>query len=291
LKSFVGGLFVCFLLCGCAQAQKNSANDSKVQQLIDRTLKDMVFVESGSYMMGDPGDKLMQAFGDQAFKYYLPCQDNKPVHKVTLDSYYMGKFEITFEQHDIFTATTGREPTCKRDIGREVRAPANPAGTSWHSAKEYCEWLGEQTGLPFDLPTEAQWEYAARSQGKLVPFATDTGFVDRGRNYPPPSMYDPLPIGQYPPNPLGLHDMSGNAYEWVLDWYDPEYYSRSPEKNPRGPKTGIKKVVRGGGVDNSPGGSSTVMRAPGGFHHKSYPGMGFRCVVNTGKLLPVSDQL
>jgi formylglycine-generating enzyme required for sulfatase activity len=277
-------MIACLLLTACTQGPIKAKNP-EFQALVDRTIESTVFVKGGSFMMGDPGDELLQAFGDQAFKYYLPCQDNKPAHIVTLDSYYMGKFEVTYDEHDVFTAATGREPTCKRDIGHDVRAPANPAGVSWHGAKNYCEWLGEQTGLPFDLPTEAQWEYAARSRGKVVPFATDTGLIDRGRNYPP-SIYDPLPAGQFPPNPLGLYDMSGNAFEWVLDWYDPEYYRHAPEHNPRGPEAGIKKVVRGGGVDNSPGGSSTVVRAPGGYHHKSYPGMGFRCVINTDKPLP-----
>jgi formylglycine-generating enzyme required for sulfatase activity len=83
--------------------------------------------------------------------------------------------------------------------------------------------------------------------------------------------------------------MSGNAYEWVQDWYDPEYYSRSPELNPQGPESGIKKVVRGGGVNESPAASSTVMRGAGGALHKAYPSMGFRCVINIDKPLPVGN--
>jgi sulfatase modifying factor 1 len=279
-------LLVCLLLTACVKAQPIKAKVPKYQPLVDRTLKNMVFVEGGSYMMGDPGDELVRAYGDQAFKYYLPCQDNKPAHKVTLDSFYIGKFEVTYEEHDVFTATTGRVSTCERHIGDELRGPNHPTGVSWQSAKEYCEWLGDQTGLPFDLPTEAQWEYAARSGGKLVPFATDTGYIDRGRNYPPSIDY-PMAVGQFPPNPLGLHDMSGNAYEWVNDWYDPEYYSRAPELNPQGPKTGTVKSVRGGGVNESPGASSVVMRGFGGALYKAYPSMGSRCVINTDKPLPV----
>jgi formylglycine-generating enzyme required for sulfatase activity len=294
-------VMACLLLAACTQASPIKAKDPKFQALVDRTLKNMVFVEGGSYMMGDPGDELVAAFGDQAFYFYLPCKDNKPAHKVTLDRYYMGKFEVTYEEHDLFTTATGRELTNQRfldwgrsqELGewarkkyRDGRAPEISAGVSWHGAKEYCEWLGEQTGLPFDLPTEAQWEYAARSRGMLVPFATDTGFIERGVNYPRGLDY-PTPPGSFPPNPLGLYDMSGNAVEWVRDWYDPDYYSHSSEHNPQGPETGKKKVVRGGGTHSSPSGSSTVSRRYGGLGHESISGMGFRCVINTDQSLPV----
>jgi formylglycine-generating enzyme required for sulfatase activity len=121
-----------------------------------------------------------------------------------------------------------------------------------------------------------------------VPFATDTGFIERGVNYPRGLDY-PMPPGSFPPNPLGLYDMSGNAYEWVQDWYDPNYYSRSPEHNPQGPETGIKKVVRGGGVGESPGRSSTVIRYYSDFGYESVSGLGFRCVINTDKPLPVGN--
>jgi formylglycine-generating enzyme required for sulfatase activity len=278
-------LIACVLFSACVQAQERKEMDTKVQQLAKRILKNMVFVEGGSYTMGDPGDELVQAFGDQAFKYYLPCQDNKPAHKVTLDSFYIGKFEVTYEEHDIFTDASGREPTRKRDIGRDRRAHERPASVSWYGAKDYCQWLGDQTGLPFDLPTEAQWEFAARSRGKLVPFATDTGHIDRGRNYPPSIDY-PMAAGQFPPNPLGLHDMSGNAYEWVKDWYDPDYYGHSPENNPQGPEKGEKKVVRGGGVHNSPGGSSTVIREGSTYYKDESYVTSFRCVINTDQPLP-----
>ncbi|MDO3378332.1 formylglycine-generating enzyme family protein [Geoalkalibacter halelectricus] len=284
-------LIVILSACSPPQAAQGSNlphADPEIQALIGRTLGDMVFVEGGSFMMGDPGEELAAAYDDKIIYFYLPRQDSRPAHKVTLDSYYMSRYEITFGEHDLFSKVTGRRPTMADDIGELWRGgPNHPAGVNWQGAHDYCAWLGEQTGLPFALPTEAQWEYAARSRGKVVPFATDTGLIEPGINYPEPLDW-PLPVGQFPPNPLGFHDMSGNAYEWVSDWYDPEYYSISPGINPQGPPTGEKKVYRGGGVGSSPGSSSTVIRGAGTFEREATASWGFRCVINTDQPLPVS---
>ena len=276
---------------GTAPVQKkaNQVEPAQIQALIERTFHNMIFVEGGRFMMGDPGEELINKFGDQGFYFYLPCEDNRPAHKVTLDSYYLSKYEITYGEHDLFSAATGRELTMESEIGEPWRGgPDHPAGVSWQGAHDYCQWLGEQTGLPFALPTEAQWEYAARSRGKVVPFATDTGYIERGVNYPK-SIDWPMPVGQFPPNPLGFHDMSGNAYEWVADWYDPEYYSKSPEHNPQGPITGTHKVYRGGGVGSSPGGSSTVIRGAGTYQREATASWGFRCAINTDKPLAIGE--
>ncbi len=298
-------LWLCVLIAILTACNRPSAAEekqvapvepAKLQVLLERTLRNMIFVEGGSFMMGDPGEELAAAYDEKIEYFYIPSPESRPVHKVTLNSYYLSKYEITFEEHDIFTAATGREPTASSFMGESMmeepwRAPGHPAGVSWQGAHDYCQWLGEQTGLPFALPTEAQWEYAARSRGKVVPFATDTGYIEHGVNYTDESNKWPLPPGQFPPNSLGFHDMSGNAYEWVFDWYDPEYYSKSPEHNPRGPETGTERVYRGGGVHNSPGGSSVVIR---GVSKKGYleegPSWGFRCAINTDQPLPVGKK-
>ena len=117
-----------------------------------------------------------------------------------------------------------------------------------------------------DLPTEAQWEYAARNRGQFWVVATDNGKMELGRNartFDERSAYakkfgltrlEPsLPLGAFPPNPLGLYDMMTEGHEWMLDWYDPDYYAKSPEKNPAGPETGARKVLRssrGGSGEN-----------------------------------------
>ena len=103
-----------------------------------------------------------------------------------------------------------------------------------------------------DLPTEAQWEYAARARGTLLVFATDNGKEEPGRNFPTYKEIEKivgdgagqLPVGLYPPNPLGLYDLGFNGYEWTTDWYAEDYYARSPEKDPRGPESGTRKVFR-----------------------------------------------
>ncbi|MDO3378330.1 formylglycine-generating enzyme family protein [Geoalkalibacter halelectricus] len=282
------------LLSACSQPQAAQGTnlphgDMEIQALIERTLGEMIFVKGGSFMMGDTKSTFVNVFGDEVYGYFHPMYaDSRPAHKVTLDSYYMSRYEITFGEHDLFSKVTGRRPTMADDISEPWRGgPDHPAGVNWQGANDYCAWLGEQTGLPFALPTEAQWEYAARSRGKVVPFATDTGLIEPGVNYPEPLDW-PLPVGQFPPNPLGFHDMSGNAYEWVSDWYDPEYYNKSPGINPQGPPTGEKKVYRGGGVGSSPGSSSTVIRGAGTFEREATASWGFRCVINTDQPLPVS---
>ncbi|KAF7963965.1 hypothetical protein AWV80_03925 [Cupriavidus sp. UYMU48A] len=140
-----------------------------------------------------------------------------------------------------------------------------PAGMYWQQAKDYCQWLGKQTGVPFDLPTEAQWEYAARSRGQNFIWATDNGNMDKGRNMASAEQKrllrpvvrtapdDPtnvsramlFPVGVFPPNPLGLHDVNANGWEWMQDWYDANWYRVSPELDPKGPPTGTLRSLRG----------------------------------------------
>jgi formylglycine-generating enzyme required for sulfatase activity len=162
----------------------------------------------------------------------------------------MMAYKVTYEDFDVFTDATGNERISMDRRGIKDRAPQRPAGVSWYGAKAYCEWLGKLTKLSFDLPTEAQWEYAARSGGKRVLFATDNGNVERPRNFPKEWEHGekepPVPdVGSFPPNPAGLFGMSENTHEWVEDWFDADYYKRSPRKNPPGAATGTEKVQRG----------------------------------------------
>lgn len=286
---------ICFLtallLTACqagGEAQPPSGNPETspdVRALVDRTLKQMVFVEGGTFMMGD---YVHEPFpGDSGPAYWSRFWDSKPAHEVTLDGFHIGQYEVTFREYDIYTRATGQPLLEARALRLDMpyRKDDKPAtGVDWHQARAYCQWLGSLTGLPFDLPTEAQWEYAARSRGRYVGFATDNGLYEKGRNFPPFERYG-HPVGTYPPNPLGLYDMSANADEWVLDWYDPDYYKKSPRHNPRGPDTGTKKVVRSGSYLESPGGS-TVYSRKASFPDVGVYNRGFRCVINRASPLP-----
>ncbi len=287
-------LLAALLLTACqagGEAQPPSGNPETspdVRALVDRTLKQMVFVEGGTFMMGD---YVHEPFpGDSGPAYWTPQPNNKHQHEVTLDGFHIGQYEVTFREFDIYTRATGQplveEFWINRQSGIGQFRQANKPATmiSWHQARAYCRWLGELTGLPFDLPTEAQWEYAARSRGRYVGFATDNGLYEKGRNFPPFERYG-HPVGTYPPNPLGLYDMSANADEWVLDWYDPDYYKKSPKYNPRGPDTGKKKVVRSGSYREDPGGSTVYSRKALEPDTKIYT-PGFRCAINRATPIP-----
>ena len=175
----------------------------------------------------------------------------RPVHRVSVEAFYLGVHPVTNEQYARFVAETGhRLPYLDdRRVQQEnwhpeththplARAKHPVVLVSWRDAQAYCEWAGGR------LPTEAEWEWAARggAEGKLYPWGDDIDPVFA--NYDNPN--GTTPVCSYPANGYGLHDMAGNVWEWVADWYDPHYYARSPRENPLGPETGTTKILRGG---------------------------------------------
>jgi len=227
------------------------ANQQAVEALIQKTMDNMVFVEGGSFEMGDFGPIDPKAEGLP----YSPHMDNKYLHTVTLDSYSIAAYQVSYADYDIYTEATGQPKINTVGLEVEYRAPDVPAGVDWYQARDYCQWLADQTGFPFTLPTEAQWEYAARSRGQFYPFGTEDGsYMKPGENFPtreeiksstPSGQTGPHTIGLYPSNSLGVYQMGLNGLEWVSDWYDENYYSISPEENPTGPVSGEHKVERG----------------------------------------------
>lgn len=200
--------------------------------------------------MGDFGpltdEKLPISLGD----------DDKVLHEVTLDDFSISKYKVTWKDYDVYLHAKNLSrpdlPPGNEDDREKLQAPDMPAALNWQQAQDYCHWLGEKSGKKIGLPTEAQWEYAARDGGKYVIYATDNGRYEEGRNVPSTEQREEMtslmfnyPVGKYPATPLGLYDMAGNGVDWMQDWYAKDYYSRSAKKNPTGPENGTKKVIRG----------------------------------------------
>lgn len=249
----------------------------------------MVKVPGGWFDMGD-------TFGEGAY-------DEQPVHRVYVNDFYMGQYEITFAKYDAFCQATGREKPDDQGWGRATRPVIN---ISWYDAVEYCNWLSKQEGLTpcysgggiscnfaangYRLPTEAEWEYAAREGGRKVRFGNGKDIADPaeinfdGRanhkeNYSVVGVYldKTTPVGSFAPNGLGLYDMSSNVWEWCWDWYQGNYYKESSEPKPRGPSRGTRRVVRGGSWNYNPNyarAAVRVNRTPGNRSHY----IGFRLV-------------
>lgn len=212
-------------------------------------------------MMGDFGQAEFGQDND-------PWQNSKPAHQVSINSFSMSKYKVTLPDFQLYLKL---HPQIERDrylseqtlrewktiyaaYQDQIDKPL-PAFMIWKEADDYCKWLGSETGLPFSLPTEAQWEYVARDRGKNVLYATDNGQLDEGRNVPSQAQLSSYafmqtergeyfgenlrgktfqPMGLYPPTPLGFYDMVYNGWEWMNDYYGERYYQFSPEMNPQG---------------------------------------------------------
>ncbi|MET3135617.1 sulfatase modifying factor 1 [Oxalobacteraceae bacterium GrIS 1.11] len=215
-----------------------------LKKMLAVSQKNMIFLAGGTFDMGDWGSKVN--------KNGLPFDgdsNSKPLHKVKLDGFSMGKYPVTYAEFDVFTAFLQLPRTNQQSFMLSYRKPDNPVGVSWQGAKDYCTWLGKQANLPIDLPTEAQWEYAARSGGKHNLFPTDNGQLEKGRNISSPAQREAagglVSVSSFPANPAGFHYFGDAVREWVNDWYDEKYYTNSPQNNPRGPGEGTERVVRG----------------------------------------------
>ena len=234
-----------------AIAQLDSELQKKVQGLLEKTQKELILVKGGTFMMGD--------FGPQHSKDKLAYDgdgDAVPLHKVTLSDYKLSATKATYADFDIYIAATQQKPVGVFDeYSKKNRIPEVAAGINWQQGRDYCKWLGTQLNLNMDLPTEAQWEYAARNRGQMVMYPTNNGKLENGKNIwnfeqkqQAKRKYKTIVVvpelKQFPPTAMGFYDMVTNNYEWMLDWYDPEYYRKSPEHNPQGPSTGAKRVVR-----------------------------------------------
>ena len=191
---------------------------------------EFVAIPGGTFMMGSP-------VNEQGRK------DDEVQHKVTLKAFKMSKYCITFAQYDMFCEATGRKKPWGQESGN---LPVSQV--SWYDADAFAKWMGGR------LPTEAEWEYAARAN-TTTPFYTGNCLTSEQANFNgndpftncPKSEFrkNPLPVGSFGPNAFGLYDMHGNIWQWTSDWYGE--YNLNDAINPQGPDTGTKKVDRGGG--------------------------------------------
>lgn len=215
---------------------------------------DFLLVPAGAFQMGDN-------FGDGESR-------ERPVHTVDLDAFYIGKFEVTNGDWRKFRDDPGYDNVKFWPNGRVMPKDQIPywtqannhgggtpdsdtypvLGVNWDAATAYCNWLSEKTGKRYRLPTEAEWEKAARgTDQRRFPWGNT---IDRTRaNYVGDQQFDTgKPVGSYPAgaSPYGAMDMAGNVLEWCSDWYQRDYYENSPKKNPKGPARGAYRVLRGG---------------------------------------------
>ncbi len=239
---------------------KTPAAPSPPEELIGKDGASMVLVPAGEFAMGsEQGD-----------------EDERPVHRVYLDAFYVDKAEVTVARFAKFVAAVLSEPPWGfADTETPVKKGDQPVRwVNWWEATAYCAWAGKR------LPTEAEWEKAARgTDGRSYPWGNEPPTPDRAV-FGLADSAEPSPaVGarEQGKSPYGALDMAGNLYEWVADWYAEDSYARSSAKNPRGPAQGTVKGQRGGSFTNAPYRLRSAFRTKGepGEHH---PRVGFRCV-------------
>ena len=186
-------------------------------------------------------------------EYLMGCEqgrdEERPAHRVSVAAFEMAIVQVTHRDFAEFLDATGRpEPPCWRDAN--FNRPDHPVvAVSWFEAAGYCDWLSKLSGRQYRLPTEAEWEWAARGGAPDYlytwgdePPHTRADYLRRWSG----AVNGPVPVGTGAANPWGIYDLGENVHEWCADWFDKDYYSRSPEDNPRGPESGSRRASRGG---------------------------------------------
>jgi len=207
------------------------------------------------------------------------AENERPVHSVRVDGFGLGRIATTNRLYHLFLQeTTHQSPHCWGDP--RFNHPDQPVtGVSWFDAVAYCEWLSASTGRTYRLPTEAEWERAARGglEGRLYTWGDEPPQQQPG--YSELWLNGPEPSGRRPPNGFGLHDISENVHEWCSDWYDGRYYETSPLMNPQGPVSGTRRTSRGGSWRHQIKITRVAARSsiPPEFRYSDY---GFRCAMS-----------
>lgn len=251
-------------------------SDQEEQTFTNSLGMEFIRIPAGSFLMGSAEDDAA-AFNIE-----------KPQHEVTIsEDFYLGKYEVTQEEwEDLmgsnpYTLDRSNPYYNLEGMKERITRPNHPATVSWEDAQEFINRLNEKEGHKrYRLPTEAEWEYAARA-GTITAysFGDDKEDLDEyawyGENFQTGGTH---PVGQKLPNPWGLYDMHGNAWEWVEDHYSRDYYNESPAVDPTGPTRGGEYVVRGGSWHNTATSWRSAFRKG---YEKDYRGIsiGFRVAI------------
>jgi formylglycine-generating enzyme required for sulfatase activity len=216
-------------------------NEKLPSRIIGKDGAPMVLVPAGEFLMGSGKDSKSAQ------------DDERPAHRVYRDDYYIDQYEVTTARYaKFFQETKWREPYLWSEQVLKQHTNKPVVGVDWNDAVAYCSWAGKR------LPTEAEWEKAARgTDQRMYPWG-DQAPTDQRANFDHCCDFKDYgaltEVGSFEggKSPYGAYDMAGNVWEWVADWYDEHYYGKSPEQNPKGPSTGIYRVIRGGSWGNGP---------------------------------------
>lgn len=252
------------LLCGCVFAA-----------LAAGAADDMVTIPPGTFTMGrtklTPDDKTTMRP-----KVLL---DDRPAHKVTISSFRLDKYEVSNQKYAAFVKATAHRTPYHWTGGTFAAGTAElPVyNVDWEDAQAYCRWAGKR------LPTEAEWEYAARGGKDAMDYPSGDRITTAEARFNVGE--GPAPVGKRVPNGFGLYDMAGNVAEWTADWFDHDYYAKGETADPKGPATGEYKVIRGGAWSDSAR-RITVFFRNWVRPNQRTPNLGFRCAAAASDTTP-----
>jgi formylglycine-generating enzyme required for sulfatase activity len=227
---------------------------------------DVVIISAGGFMMGsDQGQ-----------------ENEQPIHRVWLDEFGIGRYPVTNQDYAVFLSQSGQAPPRFWSDAKFSAAEQPVVGVTWDEAVAFCLWLSEKSGRPVRLPTEAEWERAARGgvEGTLYPWGNEAPWKKQFVGCDPVTD-GPARVGINEPNDFGLYDMSEGVHEWCSDYYDANYYRSSPARNPQGPPSGQRRSSRGGSWRHKIKFSRCAARSslPPSFKYADY---GFRVAMTIG---------
>ncbi len=259
----------------CRKAKDSPAGSAMTQVVKTKSGIEMVLIPGGWFEIGSEKGS----------------PDESPVHRVWVDSFLMDKYEVTQEQY-------GRFPLPDPSHFKNPRHPTEQM--NWNDAALYCNERSRDEGLEpcydektwecdfesngYRLPTEAEWEYACRAgTDTKYSFGNDASKLRQYAWFAQNAAKKTHPVGQKKPNPWGLYDIHGNVAEWCNDFYSPDYYKRSPERNPKGPTKGKERILRGGAWNSTANGCRSSYRVGDPSINDTClasDAIGFRCVRN-----------